>query len=79
MMTSLPTTQEPRTIRIEAVNVLDRTAVTSEGDLVAITTLIDGLGGETVDEYSAVAAVGQLSDGTWVAIDLADFVLPTWH
>ncbi len=57
-----------------AINRPRRVAVTGDGREIAFTTMFDLLGEFTEDAAEAVAAVVQLPDGCWVAIDLAEFV-----
>lgn len=59
---------------IIAINRPRRVAVTGDGREIVFTTMFDHLGDFTDDAAEAVAAVVQLPDGRWVALDLAEFV-----
>lgn len=61
------------TLRIVAVNVPSRLALTDTDRICEITNLYNEDGEETDDEDEAVTAVARLDDHNWFAIDLADY------
>ncbi|PWJ88361.1 hypothetical protein C8D77_11183 [Mesorhizobium loti] len=63
----------PLTVDVAAVNVAQRIAVMDDGATVHLETLLDADGEETDDADEARSAVGQLPDGSWLAVDLTQF------
>ncbi len=58
---------------VAAVNVGQRIAVMDDDTIVHLETLLDADGEETDDAEAARSAVGQLPDGSWLAVDLTQF------
>jgi len=58
---------------IVAVSRARRTAIVCDGSECPFTDMLDSLGEETDDASEAVAAICQLPDGRWCAIDLTMF------
>ncbi|MES0071929.1 hypothetical protein [Mesorhizobium sp. M0058] len=56
-----------------AVNLKRRIAVMDDDSVVHLETLLDASGDETEEAGDARSAVGQLADGSWIAIDLTQF------
>lgn len=60
-------------VDVFAINVAQRIAVMDDDSVVHLETLLDVDGEETDDTEAARSAVGQLPDGSWLAIDLTQF------
>ena len=60
-------------LRIAAVNIPERLALTGDEQTCAITNLFDVEGDETDDEDDAVSAVVCVNEHCWVVIELADY------
>lgn len=58
---------------IVAVSRKRRAAIACDGSECPFTDMLDSLGEETDDASEAVAAICQLPDGRWCAIDLSKF------
>lgn len=66
-------------VDVAAVNVRKRTAMLQDGTMFRLTELLDRDGDNTEDPDQAVAAIGKLPDGSWVAINLGEFVRTPSH
>lgn len=68
-----------RTADVVAINIADRTFVLDDGTEGKVTDLLDSDGDSTDSASAAVAAVGLLPDGTWLAINLRRFEKSRLH
>lgn len=66
--------------RIEAINLLDRLAVTETGEVISITDMFDDCGEwtEELDEVAAAVA-GPSVNGLWFSIDATKYSSESTH